>query len=249
MSVPSTFTVKAQAFEGPLELLLSLIEKRKLHISDIALADIVDDYISHIDEHTQDEKKLLEFLAILGTLLLIKSRALLPGVVLSKEDKGEIDTLKKNLEKYESLKKAQKTLFGSLKNPPLFRVGNLKKRITDQDQTFKPFHNLGIDTLRDSALAVAIRMPKLDEKYTNVGMKKKIGLEQVMSSLLTRIKSSFKSSFSSLLEKDDDSYMKVLRFLAILELVRTGKISAEQQNFQDEIIIETQEVGLPRYGA
>ena len=74
-----SFIVKQQHFEGPLDLLLSLIEKRKLFINDIALAKVTDDFISHIQSLNQfPMADSANFILIASTLLLIKSKSLLP---------------------------------------------------------------------------------------------------------------------------------------------------------------------------
>lgn len=78
------FKIKTEVFEGPLDLLLSLVEKRKLFISDISLASVTDEYINHINklpEYSMDDRT--QFILIASTLLLIKAKSLLPNLPLT----------------------------------------------------------------------------------------------------------------------------------------------------------------------
>ncbi len=73
-----TFTIKTDKFQGPLDVLLDLIEKRKLHINEISLAKIADDYVSHVNNLGQFPiAESAQFILIASTLLLIKSKSLL----------------------------------------------------------------------------------------------------------------------------------------------------------------------------
>ena len=87
MNETDIFQIKTEAFEGPLDLLLALIEKRKLFISDISLAEVADDFIEYIktfDEFPVD--MTANFILIASTLLLIKSKSLLPSMTLTSEE-------------------------------------------------------------------------------------------------------------------------------------------------------------------
>ncbi|MEK7117749.1 MAG: segregation/condensation protein A, partial [Patescibacteria group bacterium] len=82
------FKVKTGDFEGPLELLLELIEKRKLHINDVSLSQVADDFIAHIkslEEFPMNDSA--DFILIASTLLLIKSKSLLPTLELTEDEK------------------------------------------------------------------------------------------------------------------------------------------------------------------
>ena len=83
-----SFKVKTSSFEGPLDLLLDLIEKRKLFINDVSLAKVTDDFIAHIKQF--DDLPMAEsahFILIASTLLLIKSKSLLQELNLTEEEK------------------------------------------------------------------------------------------------------------------------------------------------------------------
>ena len=95
----SPFTAKTPAFEGPLEVLLNLIEARKLHVGDIALAAVADDFIAYAKQF--EEFPIAEgasFILVASTLLLIKSKSLLPALELTEEEKTDISELEARLE-------------------------------------------------------------------------------------------------------------------------------------------------------
>src|SRR3989338_5154060 len=99
------YQVKTHIFEGPLDTLLSLIEKRKLFINDISLAQVADDYIAYIkslgDFPIADSA---HFILIASTLVLIKSKSLLPNLALSEEEEHSIDDLEARLREYQKYK-------------------------------------------------------------------------------------------------------------------------------------------------
>src|SRR4051812_32375972 len=99
------FLVKHEQFEGPLDLLLSLIEKRKLFINDISLAKVADDFINHIKNFEQFPiGESANFILIASTLLLIKSKSLLPTLQLTEEEQGSIEDLETRLKIYQRIK-------------------------------------------------------------------------------------------------------------------------------------------------
>ena len=70
-----SYTVKTAVFEGPLDLLLELVTKRKLFVNDVSLSQVTDDFISYIDKHEEFPiGESAEFIVIASTLMLIKSR-------------------------------------------------------------------------------------------------------------------------------------------------------------------------------
>src|SRR6185312_11866917 len=103
-------TVKTPVYEGPLHLLLELIEKRKLLINDISLAAVTDEYIARIKGTQMPVGETAEFIALAATLLLIKSRSLLPSLTLSDEESHDIKELEYRLALYQLIKEAARNL-------------------------------------------------------------------------------------------------------------------------------------------
>ncbi|MEK7068247.1 MAG: segregation/condensation protein A [Patescibacteria group bacterium] len=104
-------TIKTSVYEGPLELLLELIERRKLLINDISLSQVADDFISYVNTHPElPVGEVAEFISLASTLLLIKSRSLLPTLNLTDEESRDIKQLEYRLAVYQILKEAAKGL-------------------------------------------------------------------------------------------------------------------------------------------
>ena len=103
------YLVNTHIFEGPLDTLLSLIEKRKLFISDISLAQVADDYISYVKGlENFPIADSAHFILIASTLVLIKSKSLLPTLTLSEEEEHSIDDLQARLREYQKYKTPDK---------------------------------------------------------------------------------------------------------------------------------------------
>src|SRR3989344_3893767 len=111
-----SFKVKTQTFEGPLDLLLELIEKRELFINDISLAKVTDDFIAHVKQFDNlPMGESAHFILVASTLLLIKSKSLLPQLQLTEDEQGDIRDLETRLKIYKKIKEASvhiRELFG-----------------------------------------------------------------------------------------------------------------------------------------
>ncbi len=241
----SSYNVKTHVFEGPLELLLSLIEKRKLFISDISLAQVADDYISHIKsyENTVNMADMAQFILVASTLVLIKSKSLLPTLDLSSEEQESIDDLEdrlKQYQKYKALSVHLRQRFGI--NIEYFRVPPKDNLIV-----FAPDKNTNVSRLHETIRSVLTSMPK-KEFVPKAVVQKVISLEEMMENLSDRITRSIKMSF-----KDFSGHGKaekvnvIVSFLAMLELVKQGIINVRQDRDFHDIEIETQSVGVPKY--
>ncbi|HPI82416.1 MAG TPA: segregation/condensation protein A, partial [Candidatus Paceibacterota bacterium] len=109
--IVSPYNLKTDKFEGPLELLLSLIEDRKFFVNEISLASVTDDYLKYIkslSEIDNDEKinNISSFILTAATLILVKSRSLLPNISLTEDEKENINDLELRLKLYEIIKRA-----------------------------------------------------------------------------------------------------------------------------------------------
>ncbi len=238
------YTVKTEHFEGPLDLLLTLIEKRKLHISDISLAQVTDDYIAHIAEPGKFSMgETAHFILIASTLLLIKSKSLLPTLSLSEEERSDIEDLERRLKLYQRIKELSigiKKLFGE--NPIV-----LGERRKQQEIFFSPDPRITQSSMRDSLRSVLSSIP-LKAFIPQTIVKKIISLEEVISNLTDRIQKSFKMSFKEFSQVGKTEKVSVIvSFLAMLELVKQGIISVSQERVFDDIQMEHNQVRVPAY--
>src|SRR3989338_4236017 len=103
------YQVKTVGFEGPFAVLLELVEKRKLFINDVSLAAVTEDYIQYINTlgglRTVGSAQISSFIIVASTLILIKSKSLLPNLDLTAEEEGNIHDLEERLRLYELFSK------------------------------------------------------------------------------------------------------------------------------------------------
>lgn len=245
------YLVKTEQFEGPLDLLLSLIEKRKLFINDFALGKVTDDYIENIRRFERyPMNDVANFLLIASTLVLIKSKSILPQLNLTKDEESDIDDLKRRLRMYELFRElaqqiktryGKTVLFERSGRPEAIPVFAPDKRISIV-QTVASMH----DVL--SALPKKLALPKAT-------IKKVISLEEMMDRLTARVTQVLKTSFGQFSRyKKGESLSPEIRveiivsFLAMLELVKQGVVHVEQHEDYGDIDIETHKFDTPQYG-
>lgn len=241
----SDYQVKTEAFEGPLELLLDLVEKRKLFINEISLATVADDYIAYLKSLEKLPVDFVSnFLIVASTLILIKSRSLLPTLDLTTEEKQDIEELESRLKEYQRIRQLSvhvKRLFGT---EVMFPKGQSRVR----EAIFAPSEEIKTAGIFAAMQEVIVRFPK---KVTlpKVVVKKIISLEEMMDKLTERITSNFKMSFREFAGVGKEEKVNVIvSFLAMLELVKQGMISVTQDEQTADIHMETNIIDTPRYG-
>lgn len=238
------YNVKTEIFEGPLDVLLNLIEKRKLLINDISLSKVADDYISYIRGLGEIPlADTAQFVLIASTLILIKSKSLLPGIELSEEEQGSIDDLEHRLkmrQKYKELSIHVKKLFG---RHMLFYKLPKKETVT----VFSPDKSTTKAGLLAKMQYVLANIPKI-ETLPKTMVKKVISLEEAIVSLTERINKTLKMNFKDFAKGGKAEKVTVIvSFLAMLELVKQGIIAVRQDKAFHDIEMETSTVGVPRY--
>lgn len=240
----SSYNVKTHIFEGPLDTLLSLIEKRKLFINDISLAQVADDYILYVRSLTDFPlADSAHFVLIASTLVLIKSKSLLPNLSLTEEEQSNIDDLEdrlKQYQKYKALSLHLKERFGI--NVEYLRLPSKEKIVV-----FTPDKNTSVARISEVIKSVIAGMPK-KEFVPKAVVQKVISLEEMMDSLADRITKSMKMSFKDFAGVGKAEKVNVIvSFLAMLELVKQGIIQVRQDKDFHDIEIQTNEIGVPSY--
>ncbi len=239
----SNFSIKTEVFEGPLELLLELVECRKLLINDISLAAVTDEYMRQVSEMQEISlPNTSQFIALAATLLLVKSKSLLPILELTEEEESSIEDLEERLKKYQIVRDASlvlREMFGKKKlYSPRFTAP-----ITP---LFKPDDYCHLASLRSAMSDVVSGLPK-KENPAKAQIKVVISLEQMMQKLEARIKNGSYLKFSEIRERDPERKMVIVSFLAVLELFKQGNLIVTQvQRFAD-IQIELDQSQTPTY--
>jgi segregation and condensation protein A len=247
----TTYHIKTEHFQGPLDLLLSLIEKRKLFISDFSLARVADEYIAYIrrfDAYPVND--VANFLLIASTLVLIKSKSILPQLSLTSEETSDIDDLKKRIalfEMFRELSTGIKDMFG--RHMIFERSGR-----TDIGVVYAFDPRLTSSLLAEAADRVILQLPKKDVLPT-VTVKKVISLEEMIARLTKRVTAALKTGFGGfsgyqkgLAIPREKKIEVVVAFLAMLELVKQGIVHVTQREDFGEIDIEAHSFDTPSYG-
>ena len=229
-----SFKVTVGDFSGSLESLLQIIQKRKMHISEVSLASVADEYINYVK--TMDklpQSQTAEFIVVAATLLLIKSKALLPDMELSLEEEDSIQDLESRLELYKIHKQASEILLDVLKtNSPLYAPKRYKARAPIQFSP--PESGLTIDTISKVITEVVNELP-VESVKDSASINKPINIKDVMQRLLARVESSMQSRFNDLSNNKREEVL--VNFLALLELVKDGVLLVEQPQDRGEIFI------------
>src|SRR3989339_861893 len=228
----SAFQVKTQTFEGPLDLLLSLIEKRKLLINEITLSQIAYDYLIYVRSISDMPlKDTAQFLLVASTLVLIKSRSLLPTLALTTEEERSIGDLERRLklyERYRALSVGLKDRFGKTMLFPR-REGGATVPV------FAPDAETAVPSIRTAVAGVIARFPKAIV-LPKIVVQKIMSIEDMMERLRDRVSSALKMSFKDFVGKTATEKKEVIvGFLALLELMREGVIDAVQHARFDDI--------------
>ncbi len=244
----SLYNVKAGNFEGPLDLLLSLIEQRKFFINEISLAEVTNDYISYIKSlsDTENEKHIADvsyFLLISATLILIKSKSLLPALTLTEDETEKINDLEKRLKIYQIIKESSIPVKNNFGTKIIFMPN---ERIWD-DPLFSPDKSITIENISNLIFDVISRVPKKSENLPEVEIKKVINIEDVMNNLTDRIQNAMNLSFRSFARdsgaktEEEAKVHVIISFLAMLELVREGILDVIQNSSFGDIEINKQQ--------
>jgi segregation and condensation protein A len=232
----ATYTLRLEAFDGPLDLLLALIERRELDITAISLAEVTEEYLAYVRSLPGADPELLsEFIGIGAKLLLIKSTALLPAREqrLGSEEVDEAADLAERLREYQAIKQAATSLrereesglrsylpLAPLAPPPRVPRGGSGAPA----DLLRALERIALAAIREAPVETVHR-----EQFT-IGEK----IEQ----LRTRCAGRVRVGFAALLRGGSRGEI-VATFLAVLELLRLGEVEIEQ----DERFGDIQVVG------
>src|SRR3989344_577745 len=226
------YKVSLEQFEGPLDLLLALIEERKLYINDISLAKITDDYLSFISTLEQlPLQDTANFILVASTLVLIKSRSLLPLLPLTEGEEEDIASLEARLRTYKRIKELSFHTRDLYWKTPLF----FREFPRDITPIFSPTKELATGSMFLLMKNILRKLPR-KEHIPQLVLKKVISLEEVIEDLTRRMMGTLLLNFSDFVrEKGKDKTSIIVGFLAMLELVRRGVIMVKQERHLDDI--------------
>lgn len=223
------YLVKQEKFEGPLDLLLQLIQEQKLSINEISLAKVTDGFIHYLrtleGQIATSREVLAEFLVIAATLLLIKSKSLLPELHQSAEEEQSIRELESRLAEYQRVKE----LTGDLGR---LAAGGQKsfsrEAFSGRPQGFSPPQRLTPTMLAEAFRRVLEYIPKI-ERLAEGRIQRVISLEEKIRQLQTLLSEKVERAFSEVVAGARERLEVIVSFLAILELMKQKLITIHQR--------------------
>lgn len=250
-----SISVKLEAFDGPLDLLLHLIEKNKIDIFDIPIVEITNQYMDIISQmETKDMDVMSDFLLMAATLLRIKSKMLLPVEVNEEgeEEDPRAELVERLLEyktyKYASLELKDLQVDASKQ---IFKSPTIPEEISDYREEIDISELLGDVTLaklqKIFQSVMRKQIDKIDPIRSKFGKieKEQVSLPDRMNYIEQYAKKHQQFNFRTLLEEQSDKMMVIVSFLGILELMKVGKLKIVQENIFDDIWITYQDTNQP----
>lgn len=234
------YAIKTENFEGPLELLCTLIEKNKMSIYDINLNEITDQYLEYINKMEQMNLEVTsEFLVMASTLLYIKSRKLLPN---KQEEEGEIteEELIRRIIEYKKYKEITAKL---RENFEIF--SNRLYKLPEEIEL--PKQELDVNYTPEKIPEIYANLVARNEEKMNVNAK---NIEKIAITETYTVASKLKDMFRALIKHKKFVFNKmfsvkkhnknevVTAFTGLLELSRRSKVITEQEGLFDDILVE-----------
>ncbi|PIV50964.1 hypothetical protein CO115_02460 [Candidatus Falkowbacteria bacterium CG_4_9_14_3_um_filter_36_9] len=229
-------TIKIEKFEGPLILLLRLIEKEELDITQVSLVHITDQFIEYVSKITNiDPDEMADFLVVATKLLLIKSRALLP--YLYPEEEKELEDLTKQLRMYKEFLEAKKKIEKIINNKKFMFAREFNRRaILSNINLFSPPKRITTVDFKKVFKELLARL-KPSEKLEEKKLEPKISIEDKILEIKQMIINRIKISFNRFFTKSNSKTEIIVTFLAMLELIKKREVAVSQKKLFGEILI------------
>ena len=243
--------VKLEVFEGPLDLLLHLIDKNKVNIYDIPIVIITEQYLDYVAGMEREDLNVVsEFIVMAAMLLDIKAKMLLPAE--EEEEEEEDDPRQELVEKLLEYK-MYKCMSMELKDRQLdaeramYREQNLPEEVAEYEQP------VDLEQLVDGLTLIRLKQifddvlkrseNKIDPIRSKFGkiQKEDVNLEERTAYVHDYVRSHRQFSFRQLLGSSHSKMEVIVTFLVILEMIKGGKVNVLQENRQDDILITSKE--------
>ncbi len=238
-----SFELTIPEFTGPIEALLNLIEKRKLPINDVSLAEITEEYLNYIsslDSHIPISQRI-HFVYIASTLTLIKSKSLLPSLELTESEESDVEQLKHRLVLYQQYQELGLVLGTKFKMIPSFFYPKPKKKAI----VFSPHVDITPINMTELLKNLYSEIPEKPKTKQEGYVKIAVHIEELMDSLIERVKAQASINFQTFLKQKQLGYTQpkeqkvvaVVGFLALLEVVRNHGLAVSQEHLFSDINI------------
>lgn len=225
-------TVSLEKFEGPLDVLLRLIEEQKMPITEISLASVTEQFLHHLDTLEEERPQALaDFLVIASRLVYLKSKTLLP-YLYPEPDEGP--SLADQLKLYKQYLDASKDLL-VLWQAERIAYGRVEPPIT-VSQSFVMPKRVGTTELERSFL-ILLRKLKPAQPLPQMHIDRSVSVKQRITSLYESIKQAKQLRFDTFTQAAQSKTEVIVSFLALLELVRDARVQFDQTQAFDHLVI------------
>lgn len=235
--------VKLKQFEGPLDLLLQLIEERQLNITEIALAEVTEQFLAYVKRlDDADPTQLADYLSIAAKLLVIKSRAILPSLEVEPEEEDAARDLESRLLLYKQFKEAAKYL----RALDLKRQQSFTRQLTFEERiSFFPDPAVDTPALHRAILQVLEGLKELDS-LPKARIKEAVSIKERIEHLQGHLSQQVETKLSDLLRGAKSKSDAIVTFLALLELIKQKLFVVNQEALFTEITIRRYEHETPQ---
>ncbi len=227
--------IKVDQFEGPLDLLLQLIEDQQLDISTLALAKVTEQFLSYVKNlQEKNPLNLADFLVIAAKLLVIKSKSLLPTLEIGDDEEEAAFDLTAQLLQYKKYKEAAKWL----KKLDLTRHQSWGHEVDFANRiTFVPDADVTVETLANSLRTLSAELKEIVRLPQQV-MREVVSISEKITHIQTLISTQIETSLSSLIKDAKSKTEVIVTFLALLELTKQRIVHLEQDVHFADIVIK-----------
>ncbi|OGI83501.1 hypothetical protein A2997_00760 [Candidatus Nomurabacteria bacterium RIFCSPLOWO2_01_FULL_36_10b] len=237
------YNVHISGFEGPIELLLRLVEDRKMPINDISLASVTDDYITHIRSMSQISHGVItHFIAVAATLILVKARSLVTNFELTKEEEDSIADLENRLALYQVY-----VHYGVLLRTRIDKGRRLYTRPFKlvMKIVFSPDFRMNVSFISEQMRDI-LQSPDIPKPLPIARMQTVLRLEDMIDRLIERVREATGCSFSEFIafsntsakSREEKRAYTIVGFLAMLETIRHGLIVVTQDSHFNDMLIK-----------
>lgn len=224
--------LKLEKFEGPLDLLLQLVDQEKLSITEISLAKVTEQFFSYLDKLEKNRpEELADFLVVAARLIYLKSHHLLQYAYSEEEESGP--GLADQLKLYKQYVEASKVI-NSLWGANKIAYGRIEPPLKAKE--FVVPANAGKNNLCDSMVILLNRLKPL-EPLPKVTIDHSISIKQKIDSIRNLLKSGKELSFKNILSSAQNKTEVIVSFLAILELVKQQSVRFRQVNAFADLLV------------
>lgn len=231
------------SYEGPFEVVLELIDRKKLSINELSLAQITDDYIAHVRSKASFPlEDAAEFISVAATLLVIKSKSLIPELELTEDETEDVSEFERRLREYERIRDRTRELSRLFGRNVLICAG--ERAI---EPIFSPSRDLTTNALVE-ALREVLSEKEPEQALPEARVRSTVTIEEMMERLLSRVQQKMSMSFKEFSAGTKERVEIIVSFLALLELMKQGNVEANQLDAFGEIQIKNTTADVPRYG-